>query len=132
MTAKTYHTSLEDAFLDGWFSAIELPVNGGEIHVHGLRCYVKSPRRIKFMRLSLERGRMAAEDLLEPLGMAHRGQVHWFVQELKFKLSTEKAPFKIEIIREGRRLFYQAIDNRKENEENESLTEATNCSPTER
>lgn len=125
MTAKTYHTSLDDAFLDGWLSAVELPINGGEIHVHGHRCYIKSPRRVHYLRLALGNGRMTAEELTGPMGMAHRGQVHQFLRHLQFQLTVEKSPIKVQIVKEGRKAYWVATDRRQQNEETKPVTETS-------
>jgi hypothetical protein len=116
MTAKTYHTSLEDARLDGWYDACELPINGGEIHSHGLRCYVKSPRRVLFLKLGLSRGRMTTNELAGPLGMKLPFQVHQFLHHLKFQLTVEKSPIRVNIVKEGRLAFWEVIDKRRQNE----------------
>lgn len=114
MTAKTYHTSLADAYLDGWQSPIELPVNGGvEIHVHGLRCHYRSPRRVLFLKHGLSVEKMTPDEVAEMLGMAKPCQAHQFVRELKFRLTFEKSPFKVEILREDRRAFFRVVDKRE-------------------
>ena len=113
MTAKTYHTSLTDAYLDGWQSPVELPVNGGmEIHVHGLRCYFRSPRRVQFLKYGLSVEKMTPDEVAEMLGMKCYRQAHQFVRDLKFRLTAEKSPFKVEILKEERRAFFRVVDKR--------------------
>lgn len=113
MTAKTYHTSLADAHLDGWQSPVELPVNGGmEIHAHGLRCYFRSPRRVQFLKYGLTVEKMSPDEVADMLGMAKSCQAHQFVRELKFRLTAEKSPFKVEILKEERRAFFRVVDKR--------------------
>lgn len=116
MTDKTYHTDLDDAILDGWQAPVMLPINGGEIHVHGRRCYVRNPRRIQFLRFAIGRGRLKAEELTELLGMASASQVHQFLRQLQFALAIEKSHIKVQLMLEGRKGYWVAFDKTKGNE----------------
>ena len=116
MTDKTYHTDLDDAILDGWQGPVMLPINGGEVHVHGRRCHVRNARRVAFLRFAIGRGRLVAEELMALLDMATGSQVHQFLRQLQFQLSVEKSHIRLQLIMDGRRGYWVAFDKRKGNE----------------
>ena len=116
MTDKTYHTDLDDAILDGWESPVIIPINGGEVHSHGRRCYIRNARRIAFLRHTLGRGRIAAKHLTDILGFAAGCEVHQFLRSLQFQLAIEKSPIRVQLVLEGRKGYWVAFDKRKPDE----------------
>jgi hypothetical protein len=108
MTERTYHTDLDDAILDGWESPVLLPINGGEVHSHGRRCYVRNARRIAFLRYALGREMIAAKHLTDILGFA--------AGCLQFQLAIEKSPIRVQLVLKGRKGYWVAFDKRKPDE----------------
>jgi hypothetical protein len=116
MTDKTYHTDLDDAILDGWESPVLLPINGGEVHSHGRRCYIRNARRIAFLRYALGREMSAAKHLTDILGFAAGCEVHQFLRSLQFQLAIEKSPIRVQLVLKGRKGYWVAFDKRKPDE----------------